>query len=122
MNRKAKIKTVNDPAAVVRRAATFLLPPYPEGSVARGEAEMAAWELVQEAIEHCVRAGRDDLAFKLQSVGFELRGLPEAHLGDVAPQPTAHSKRRRKCKPAGSHGARERAALRKAGGISLGAI
>ncbi|WP_349568432.1 hypothetical protein [Azotobacter salinestris] len=45
-------------------AAVFLLPPY-ESAIERSHALAGAVELMRQAIEHAVRAGRDDLAFQL---------------------------------------------------------
>ncbi len=47
-----------------KNAAAFLLPPY-NSQTERRDALDGAVELMRQAIEHAVRAGRDDLAFKL---------------------------------------------------------
>ncbi|KIZ37002.1 hypothetical protein [Stutzerimonas stutzeri] len=52
-------------------AAVFLLPPY-ESETERGDALDGAVELMRQAIEHAVRAGRDDLAFKLLDLVHEV--------------------------------------------------
>ena len=53
-----------------KNAAVFLLPPY-ESETERRDALDGATELMRQAIEHAVRAGRDDLAFKLQELVHE---------------------------------------------------
>lgn len=120
MTANRPIKSVNDPAAAVKRAAAFLLPPHPKG-IAQDEAAMQAHGLVEAAIALCVRAGRDDLAFRLQEIGFDLRGLP-AREAVAAPdaEPSAPKKPRRKL-PQAAQGKRERAKLAKAGAVHLGA-
>lgn len=51
-------------AAATAQAQAFLLPPY-ETATERADALLAASELVRQAIEYAVRAGRDDVALKL---------------------------------------------------------
>ncbi|RRW19690.1 hypothetical protein EGJ45_07380 [Stutzerimonas stutzeri] len=54
-----------------KNSAAFLLPPY-ESETERRDALDGAVELMRQAIEHAVRAGRDDLAFKLLDLVHEV--------------------------------------------------
>ncbi|WP_313038246.1 hypothetical protein [Stutzerimonas nitrititolerans] len=53
-----------------KNAAVFLLPPY-DSETERRDALDGAVELMRQAVEHAVRAGRDDLAFKLLDLVHE---------------------------------------------------
>lgn len=121
MTANHSIKSVNDPVAIVKRAAAFLLPPHVKG-IAQDEAAMQAHGLVQAAIERCVRAGRDDLAFRLQEIGFDLRGL-SAREAIAVPDAESQTLRkpRRKHAPT-TQGKRERTRLAKGGAVTLGAF
>lgn len=112
-------KSINDPAAIVRRGMRFLLPPHPEGSIAEAEAQMHAWGHLQAAIEQCILGGRDDLAFRLQEIAFEL-SIPPAAPAPAAsePQPAPVDKPRRKLARNGSPGLRK-AKLAKRGCLTL---
>lgn len=73
---------------------------------------------LQTAIEQCVRAGRDDLAFKLQDIGFQLRGIPRINAAPAA-EPTTQNASRRKRSPA-APGKRYRRQLAKSGAVTVG--
>jgi len=55
----------------VEASKTFLLPPA-ASATERADALLACAELARQAIEHAVRAGRDDLAFRLLAIAQEM--------------------------------------------------
>lgn len=59
--------------AATKSAMVFLLPPF-ECEARQVVARSQAGVHVEVAIQHCIRAGRQDLAFALQEIGFELLG------------------------------------------------
>lgn len=69
-------KTANRVAAAGQQAAVFLLPPH-ESPTARADALLAAAELARQAIEHAVKAGRDDLAMKLLTLAQDMEACPK---------------------------------------------
>jgi len=91
-------------SAAAKRAAKFLLPAFEEGSTARTRALRKANALVDEAMTQCIRAGRDDLAFRLQTIGAGLAQQPGP---------------RRKLQPSKSPGERAKAALKKRGASAI---
>ena len=62
------ISTITRSAAA--HAAVFLKPPH-ENEADRAAALASAASLMRQAVEQCVRAGRDDLAFRAMDVAQE---------------------------------------------------
>jgi hypothetical protein len=62
----------------VRHALVFLQPPL-ETEIERTEALQKAGALTREAIGHAVRAGRDDIAFRLLAIALEAEACRASH-------------------------------------------
>ncbi len=58
-------------AAAGRQSAVFLLPAY-KTPTERADSMLASAELVRQAIEPAVRAGRDDVAFELLDLAYRI--------------------------------------------------
>ncbi|MBH5367175.1 hypothetical protein [Bradyrhizobium glycinis] len=56
--------------AAARGAAVFLNPPHASESD-RADALATAASLMRQAVEQCIRAGRDDLAFRSLDIALE---------------------------------------------------
>lgn len=64
-------KTISDKTTdAAKRAAVFLNPPH-ASEADRAAAQANAAALMRQAVEQCVRAGRDDLAFRTLDIALE---------------------------------------------------